>query len=96
MKFENGKLTAEVVVVKCNQYGGFIFCNAESHQDSAAYTAISEPMEVTFTERDKGEVISAEVKSIDSAIESLYTKIQELAEKKQELLSITFQETSDE
>ena len=96
MKFENGKLTAQVVVVKCNSYGSLIFCNAELHQDSTAYTAVSEPVEVTFTERDKVEVISAEVKSIDSAIESLYTKIKELADKKQELLSITFQETSDE
>jgi hypothetical protein len=79
--------------------GGYDFVSEVSGKDFSdceKYTRISEILDVEFLPRPADEVINSQVSSIDSALDLLFEKIQELQAKKQELLSITFQEASND
>jgi hypothetical protein len=78
------------------RFGWFTVFEFNEHTDGNMndYVRVSEPIEVTFAERTRDEVIRSALAVFDSKEQELYAKCQrevdELHERKKELLTLTF------
>ena len=76
--------------------GYHFLSEADNHVDDEKYVRVSDYVEVSFTMRPKEEIFPVKIAAIDNALNILFSKIQELQGQKQELLAISYEETSDE
>lgn len=65
-------------------------------ETSQEYARLSEIVEVEFPLLPQTDVVAKEVSLIDKAVDELFEKIQALRDKKQELLSLTFEEKQND
>lgn len=81
------------VAIFRSQYGNMFAFEVRDFENGPDYTRISEIMEVEFEMLSEGELINAQVISIDKMIDNLTTellcKIEELKTKRAELLALT-------
>ena len=86
------------VAIFRSQYGNMFAFEVRDFENDPYYTRISEIMEIDFEMLSEGELINAQVASIDGMIEKITSeslrKVEELKMKRAELLALTHEAAS--
>jgi uncharacterized protein YciU (UPF0263 family) len=78
------------VAVFVGKYGESI--GSEALEGCKDYARVSEYVEVTFSELPKDEIIRGRISIIDEEMNDLFSRIEDLRQRKQELLALEHQE----